>query len=384
MTIQKIEQILVKLEDWFDINGLAGFDPYDVKGLPKILFTQRYRYTRAVLNIILEGFPHATRRFLGVKPTINPKGVALLTNAYINRYEISGSQDYLHSAEQAAGWLINHGHDWSPEVVGWGYPFHWQSRILIPKGVPSSVVTAFGLQALLALESLMPGKVATEYFNDIGRFFSKSLNRSPDGCFSYTPIDYFKVHNANLFSVWSLLEITKVTGNDNFKDRAIPGLEYTINQQGERGEFGYWGDESEHPIIDNFHSGYVIRLLARIQKHLPDHDLQPIILKAVNFYLENFLKDDLPRDQLNRPYPVNIHTLAEVILIYCELPDIRNSMEHVIYKVVSFLDDVMQFKPGQFGYKYYPRQRYLVKIPFFRWNQAWIYLALTSLQRVMT
>lgn len=380
MILGQTKIMIESLEEWFSTNGLTGYDPFDAKGLPYLLFMQKSRFTRVGLNFLLEGLPRASRVLLGVHPAINAKGIALLTSAYVNRYESSGERYFLDKAIETTNWLLEEGERWDPDVVAWGYPFDWQSRVLIPRNTPSSVVTAFGLQAILAVRQYQPGLIPTDYFMKIGHFFTQSLNRSPDGCFSYTPVDQFRVHNANLFSVWSLLKISQITNNNKLIAAAIPALNYTVNQQGPQGEFGYWGDEDNNPIIDHYHTGYVIRMLNRIQLLQPNLNLEAVITKAMGYYLGNLFDDDFPRDQISRLYPVNIHTLSEMILLYCELPQYRVQLVSKLDTVIDFLRDTMQFKPGQFAYKYYPR--HLVKIPFFRWNQAWVYYALSKLETV--
>lgn len=379
---KRITNMLQSLEQWFSTNGLAGFDPYDAKGLPHLLFAQRHRLTRAALNILLEGAPRASRWLLRVKPTVNAKGLALLMDALINRFETTGDQHYLEQAQETGQWLLTHGADWRADVYAWGYPFNWQSRVMIPRGTPSSVVTAFVLQAILHLAKHRPEIGSPLVYDKIARFFAYSLNRLPEGCFSYTPTDTFRVHNANLFSVWSLLKLAMLTGEPSLKSLAMPALRYTIDQQGSDGEFGYWGDELDHPVIDNFHTGYVIRSLHRIHKLAPETELMPVISKAMDYYLERLFEDDFPKDQVGRLYPINIHTLAEVILVYCELPSHRQQMESKLERVVAFLHDTMQYRPGRFAYKYYPWHK--VKMPYFRWNQAWTYNALTALERVVS
>ncbi|MCF7796184.1 MAG: hypothetical protein K9N11_03100 [Lentisphaeria bacterium] len=376
-----LDSTIHHLEGWLQSNGLYGYDPYDIKGHSSLIRFQKNPLTRKSINLFVEAMPLVSRKIFQIKPVVNAKAVALLTLAYLNRYKYTQNQNYLKQAKLAGKWLVKHANDWDPNIVGWGYPFDWQSRVMIPRGTPSSVVTAFGLQAVIALQNKFSDLIPNprKFFLEAGQFFTELLNQSPEGCFSYTPVDQFKVHNANLFSAYSLLLLADLTENAEYSNLAKRAVDYTISQQGPEGGFGYWGDEFENKIIDNFHTGYVIRLLYRINGILNHRPLEDTIDRAMHFYSENLFEGNFPKDRHNRLYPIDVHTLTEVILVYCELPAYRKLLKSKVDKTLSFIINKMQYKPGYIAYKKYPL--FTVKFPFLRWNQAWTYYALSELQR---
>jgi len=376
----EIKKLLKDLESWFDMNGFAGFDPYDIKGHPTLIGMQKHTFPRKIFNLFVEMFPGMSRQIFQIRPEINAKAMALLTLAQLNRFETTSDPEFLNNAVKTGTWLIQNGEEWKKGIVGWGYPFDWQSRVLIPRDTPSSVVTTFGLQALVALHKYRPELIPPTYFEKIGRFFMEQLNRSQDGCFSYTPVDDFQVHNANLFSALSLIILSKLTQRAEYFDAAVKSADYTVSQQGENGQFGYWGNENHQTIVDHFHTGYVIRALSRINSMINKPEYEAVLEKAMSYYITDLFVEDFPKDRNNRLFPIDIHTLSEVILVYCELPNYRRQLSKKLEKTLNFMVHKMQYKPGCYAQKKYPL--FKINFPFLRWNQAWVYYALTELEKI--
>ena len=54
ISVKAVQASLDSLYAWVKINGWAGFDPYDVKGLPALRWMQRYGLFRKGLNVLAE------------------------------------------------------------------------------------------------------------------------------------------------------------------------------------------------------------------------------------------------------------------------------------------------------------------------------------------
>lgn len=378
------EKALLALKKWFKENPFYGYDPYDIKGKDFISKYQKWTPVRKPLNMFLELFPISSRRIFNIKKQINPKGIGLLALANIKRYESQGNKDYIFTAESYLEWLSKHAVT-QYGGMGWGYPFDWQSRVLIPAGTPSSVVTAICGNAFLEYRNVTKKSTFDELLFQIAVFFAEGLNQydSSSGiCFSYTPLDNFTVHNANLFSAWFLLEAGTLFNNNTWKDLAYRALEYTLADQKNDGSFTYWGPPMTTPVVDSFHTGYVLRMLHRISLLYPDDKgIKTAIQKGMDYYLSYmFTQENFPKDNSIRKWPINIHTLNEWIMVFAEIPYFRNVMKSKLKRVLELILFTMQYQPGLFAYKKYPL--FTVKIPFFRWNQAWTYLALSSLEKI--
>ena len=85
---------------------------------------------------------------------------------------------------------------------GWGYNFDWQTRgSLIPRVTPNIICTTFAANALLdCYEYGLDSKYLDIAVRAV-RFLQEGLYSELDdagACFSYTPVEYTAVHNANL------------------------------------------------------------------------------------------------------------------------------------------------------------------------------------------
>ncbi|HAE86592.1 TPA: hypothetical protein DCG86_01060 [Candidatus Marinimicrobia bacterium] len=378
------EKALLALKKWFEENPFYGYDPYDIKGKAFISKCQKWGPARKTLNVLLELFPKISRQMMNVKKQINPKGIGLLALANIVRYASSQDEYYRQKAELYLEWLkVNAVTQF--DGVGWGYPFDWQSRIFIPAGTPSSVVSVICGNAFLEYRKITGKTDFDDLIFQIAVFISKGLNRhvSESGiCFSYTPLDTFTVHNANLFSAWFLSEAGTLFKNETWIDLGLNATKYTLADQNFDGSFTYWGPPMKTPVIDSFHTGYVLRMLYRLSLLFPeDPGIKTAINKGMDYYISHMLMPDgFPKDNNSRKWPINIHTLNEWVMVFTEIPTYRDLMANKIIEVLEFLLFSMQYRPGLFAYKKYPF--FTVKIPYFRWNQAWTYLALSSLEHI--
>jgi len=382
---QEIESAIQALEQWFSQNPFYGYDPFDIKGKSWIIPYQKYALTRKPLNLILELFPSSVRVAGRVRKQINSKGIALLALANQYRFLSTGFDKYLKTAEEYLQWLTKH-RVTKYGGTGWGYPFDWQSNVLIPEGTPSSVVTAFCGEAFLLYRSVTKKEDYDIILKEISVFLSEGLNqvKTEKGiCFSYTPVDTFTVHNANLFSAWFLVETGFLFGRKEWVNIGKKAVEYTLSDQNKDGSFSYSGPPMKNDIIDAFHTGYVMRLLKRISHHFPEEKvINDAISKGMDYYIHAmFTKKNFPKDRNVKKYPVNIHTLNEWIMIFIEFPEYRDKLNIKIQEVLRLLFRKMQYRPGLFAYKAYPF--FKIKIPFFRWNQAWTFFALSRLNHMM-
>lgn len=369
------------LEDWFHQHEFVGYDPFDIKGHPLMIPLQKYSVLRKFTNLLFEMFPRGSRKLMNVKPAINFKGVGLLSQAYLYRFRITSNGKYLNKARRCLNLLERES---SKDYMGngWGYPFDWQSTILIPKDTPSVVVSVTVGDAFLLFREITKEKVYDPILQGISEFLIKSINirQTNSGlCFSYTPLDSFYVHNANLFAAYYLIKTGTIFDQNEWCKLGMQAVKYTLHDQLSSGGFTYWGSEHQNKFIDNFHTGYVLRMLNRIQEILPSDEIEQAIGTGMKFYLDKlFDSTGFPLHSMSQMFPIEIHTLNETLLVYSELDRYRGDMENILDRTLSYLLEKMQGPPGMFHYKHYSLKK--VTMPFYRWNQAWTYMTLAQLQ----
>jgi len=378
---KQIFQEALKVLLWIEGSKYEGYDPFDIKGHPNLIKLQKYRYPRLGFNVISEVFPFITRRLFRVKPQKNAKAIALIALSYLNLLKITGENSYKEKAIECLNWLVENK---SPNYAGycWGYPFDWQSNVFIPKETPSIVVTAIAAEAFIKAFNMLKNEKYFQIAESTCDFILNDLNidqiNEDEICFSYTPLDNFHVHNANLFAALILHKMGTMSRNNGFIIKAGQAINYSLNQQNIDGSWYYWGrPEKKLGVIDVLHTGYVLRNLNEIYLINKSEKILNAIKKGFIYFKKNLIKNDMrPKYLHDRDYPVDIHHCAESIICFTKLNNLFKGNLKNAQKILNWCFENMYSSKGYFYYRKYPF--YKCKMPFLRWGQAWMLLALTE------
>jgi hypothetical protein len=390
----KVNDSLYSLEEWVSRNGWAGYDPYDIKGqewFVKLFGKQIYflRKIRGVLAIIEGKLPaEPLRKALNIEKTINAKGMGLLASGYLSLYRVTKKTQYLDNAENILNWLLQ---NYNKEFPGmsWGYPFHWFSRIFIPRGTPSSVVTGTVGDAWIEHYLITKSEKSLNVCCKIAEFFLNALRceeiTSGEVCFSYTPIDNFKVLNASLFVAAFLAKLSTIINEGQYTELSLKVVRYTLSEQNNDGSFPYWGAEP-HTIIDHYHTGFVLRHLDTIHKSTHEDFILEPLRRGYSFYLEKlFTIKGVPKYTPDALYPIDVHSLSEAILCLTQISFNLKDQE-LIEKVLNFSLNNLLTKQGYYiaSINKFWGLKQKQNIPYMRWGQAWMFLALARLNEKLT
>lgn len=395
-------EALARLEAWVRRNGFAGYDPYDVRGTRVFLALSRldpsspllFRAARRLLFRVEQYHPVLVRRLLRVHPAINAKGVGLFARAYILLYRITGDDAHRERAVELLEWLRANA---SPGYHGmaWGYPFHWQSKVFIPRGTPSAVVSSIVGDAFWEAYRTFGDDAHLEVCRSICTFMMHDLNvdeiDDETVCFSYTPVDDFHVHNANLFVAEFLTRVGAEIGDKAMSDLGLRASQYALSEQNEDGSLFYWGRIQEHYSpnhIDHYHSGFEIRALYGLWKNTGDQRFHDAARRYYSFYRRHLIEWQAgraaPKHTPTSRYPTDIHSCAEAILCNAYVaPDFPEARE-ILDGLVPWVIDRMQTAEGWFLYRLEENGRGErgIHIPYIRWGQAWMMLALGAFMHV--
>jgi hypothetical protein len=386
---------LMKLAEWIRINGYKGYDPYDIKGNNAIIkLTKRGNNNLAVATlreIVFEffyTFPITSRKLIGVKKTINAKAMGLLASSFEDLNLLLNEKIYIEKSTECFTWLKNNRVK-VKNGTGWGYPFNWQSKELIPAGTPNGIVTTVVGEAFWNHYKLSGEKESLDYCTSICEFLSNlpidEINHEQI-CFSYTPLFINHVHNLNLFVAEFLLKTGMEIGRTDWilmSDRAV---RYTLANQMIDGSFDYNGPpETPQNHFDNYHTGFVLRMLHSIWKLTKREDVFNAMHKCYSHYVKNFFENDsIPKLMPGKKYRIDIHSCAESINCLSALsptfPEGLKLAESILHWTIDNLQD-----PS--GYFYYGILKsrftgipFTSKIPYIRWGEAWMMRALVSYQ----
>jgi hypothetical protein len=396
--IEQIKGSIERLDTWVGQNGWAGYDPYDIKGTKLFIYLKRkstppFAYLRNLYRILFtleKYFPLLMRRLFRVQKQINAKGMGLFAKSYLCLFATNNDRRFKQKADQCLEWLTaNQVSRYSGSC--WGYPFDWQTIVFIPRGTPSSVVSSIAGDAFWSAYKILGDATYLKICESICEFFIKDLNIDEIDenriCFSYTPIDDFHVHNSNLFVAEFLIRVGREVKRDDFFELGRRAANYSLNEQNPDGSICYWGriQNSYSPDhLDHYHSGFEIRMLDSIWRITGDKRFQESFESYSRFYLHNFFESDnskfIAKNNPENLYPIDIHACAEAILCLSRLANYNEQARDMLPGVCQWIINNMQTTKGWYRYIIIKRKfrEHAVNIPYIRWGQAWMLLALSS------
>jgi hypothetical protein len=389
------------LDRWISKNGWAGYDPYDVKGTRLFMWALSLRkggwfannVRRVILGLLLVGeslFPRLFRVMLRVRPAINAKGMALFAKAYLQLYRSTGETGFKAKALACLGWLDTHR---ATGFTGacWGYPFDWRTGVIVPANTPASVVTAAACDAYWTAWKILGEPGYLQVCAQTCEFFVNQLNietiDDETVCFSYTPLDYFHVHNTNLLVAEALIRVGGKVGNQAWVELGLKAGNYALREQNEDGSLFYWGRDQDfvNPRrVDHYHAGFEIRCLYQIWKATGLTKFQVAADRYYRFYLRSLIERGAdfvaPKMYPHDRYPVDVHSCAEALLLNALLAADYAEARALVPRLFEWARERMQHRDGYFIYR---RSRWLgrevpSRIPYIRWGQAWMLLALSE------
>jgi hypothetical protein len=370
-----------KLLGYCRANDWAGYDPFDALNskIYKSLPFMHFRLARLALTQALKRSPLNFRSLLLVPKIQSSKGLALFLSALLKLSRLG-----LLDQEELIGTLTDKlAACRSPNTAYWcwGYNFDWQNRTgLVPQGTPNIICTVFVANALLdAYESCREPRYLTMAAS-AAEFLLNVLywtNNDSVACFSYTPLGRSQVHNANLFGAAFLCRVSQEIGKKAWLEPALRAARFSVSKQHEDGSWDY-GESTTQRWIDNFHTGFNLRALRSIGRYAETSEFESHLRRGFDFYRNRFFRENgAPRYYHDRTYPIDIHSVAESIITLVELSDLDPSGVSLAHSVLGW---AMANMWNERGYFYYRKLPYCtIKIPYMRWGQAWMLLALTTL-----
>ena len=381
-----ITAALNRLDAYVRDKNWTGYDPYDIKAHRLYLSLSDSKITGIPIKATFLFFPLFFRRLLSIKAVPHAKAMALFAESYLTLYDLTGKEEHRKLAEGRLTWLLE---NTAPGFSGyaWGLPFAYKGRDFVPGGSPSVVITAIAAQAFLHAARSTGNPLFLEAAKSACAFLATDIPRyEPDSdrlCFSKSPEVQWHIHNANMMIASTLSMVGRATGTNEWDDPARRAVNYTLAEQRKDGAWYYWGppDRLMH-WVDHYHTGFVLRALYDLYTTTGWSDLSEPLDRGYAFYTQMlFSKRGIPRFTDGRRYPIDIHCCAEAIICMSRLASRYNDALSRAGAVARWTISNMQDNAGFFYYRRYPW--YTIKIPFMRWGQAWMMLALAGLQKAV-
>lgn len=361
-------------QDW------AGYDPYDALNSRVFRATPlaRSAWCRLAFTQFMKRSPVNLRPLFRVPRRRNPKGTALFVMALLNLRK-AGQFTEDEVIRGLVGDLIAAR---SPGASGsaWGYGFDWQTRTyLVPEGTPNIICTTFAGNALLDAWEAFRDEACLRHAVAAAEFLLQALREELPGgavCFRYTPLVSTRIHNANLLGAAYCARVAAITRREEWRELAVRAAGYSAGQQSAEGAWRY-GEAATQSWVDHFHTGYNLCALHAIARHAGIGTFDGALARGLGFYLGHFFTEEgAPRYFHDRTYPVDVHSAAQAIITLGLLAgrDPRCARTRAAVERWT-LDHLLH--PG--GYFMYQKRRIGTnRIPYMRWGQAWMLLALST------
>ncbi len=376
------ENAVRKLVDYCHANNWAGYDPYDALNsrVFGILPFLNSRFPRLALTQALKRSSINLRRPLLVQKAQNPKAMALFLSAFV---KLSGAS--LVDAEPLAGLMIERLmalRSQGTDYWCWGYSFPWQMRKdIVPRWAPNLVCTTFAANALLDVYENFQDTRCLEMASSAAEYILNDLYWTRGEIvagFSYPRADLqVQVYNANFLAAALLCRVYRHTGERRFLDPALTAARYSAAMQFSDGSWTY-GEMRTQQWIDNFHTGFNLCALRSIGRYAGTSEFDPYLRRGLDFYRSHFLREDGAVKYFHdRTYPIDIHCVAQSIITLMELEDLNPACVNEAQSVFQW---AMNHMWDDRGFFYYRRLRHWTnRIPYIRWSQAWMLLAMATL-----
>ena len=274
--------------------------------------------------------------------------------------------------------------------------YSFPGGIKVTTEIPNLVTTAFVANAFFDLyKATAKNEYKKIFFNIIDDVLSKIPYKFIEEgkiCFMYTPVTDYHVHNANLLYAELLAKRLSLGIEESQALNLINLIEmsvnYSISDFKETGTYPYAGPQTRNFVIDNYHTGYLIRSLHEINEYTGkklnlSFKLEEEVSKLLDFYVGNFVRNGLiVRDNKST---LESHSLAESILIlrifYDEMAhekrcSLENAIKRTLHKLYKNEKNYFINNAKRIGPFYVKDSTEMV-----RWSNSWMYYSLSVLSK---
>lgn len=268
----------------------------------------------------------------------------------------------------------------------WGYPFNWVTRNgTIHEGTSLITTTPYAYEAFSQVYDIdkndkwlkIMHSIAEHAVQDIKDF---EVTSDASTC-SYTPYDQGGVINTSAYRAFLLTNASVQFSEDKYWQIAERNLNFVLQSQQQNGSWPYAID-NVRDFVDHFHTCFVLKALAKIEKLTGHKGCTEAIEKGVKYYVENLFDDQgLPKPFSKAPrltvYRHELYDYAECInlgvLLKGHFPELDGITKNVVNDVLSrWIKSDGSFRSRQLllGWD---------NVPMHRWAQSQMFRSLSFL-----
>lgn len=188
------------------------------------------------------------------------------------------------------------------------------------------------------------------------------------------------IHNANLLIA---AMVARAADPDSPEMRAAGrAVAFSLDHQNRDGSWPY-GEDANLRWVDGFHTGFVLDALATWHAATGDARVLAAVRRGLELYITRLLvPSGAARATVTSTYPVDIHACATAVVTLCRLRALDSRALPAAERVLEWTLDNMRRRDGRFAFQ---RRRWgRNSVPYIRWNDAHMMLALASYLNAMT
>lgn len=379
-----LKSALEKLIFYCESEDFKGYDPYDTLN-SFINFKILGKWGSSLAIQFQKLNPFNIRPVLGIKKDYNSKGIGLFLKSYCLIYKKTQQKEYLEQAIFLFNWLKR---NYSKGYSGyaWGYNFDWATPgSYLKANTPSVVVTSFIIDGIFEYYQLTNDPEAKEIITSSAKYIISDIPVTKFGgeiSFSYTHLSKGCCYNASLLAAEILAKADFVNNTTKHEELIKQAIKFVLSKQKTDGSWHYSFNplnRTERNQID-FHQGFILislQNLAELTGLLRDNIFLSVE-KGLRFYKDQqFTPYGKSLWRLPKRWPIDIHNQSQGIITFSRLQKYSPEYHKFAQKIAIWTIENMQSKKGFF---YYRKTLFFInRIPYIRWSQAWMSLALAEI-----
>jgi hypothetical protein len=391
---QKLQETISRFIGWLDRYGETSYDfqtfyaSHIGQKAKTLYYKQRLLGTVAVAPIIFcEAFVPSARRLFW-KPQRFPiadahyaMGFAALSESLGNKKYYQRAVHFLEALEATRCPGQKH--------HAWGYPFDWVGiGGTIKEGTPLITTEPYVYEAFAQVYEIDKDPKWRRIMQSLAHHASEDYfdtDTSPRASrTSYTPAPEPSgggVVNASAYRAFLLTKAALDFSEEKYRRQAERNMYFVIESQNADGSW-YYAMDGTRNFVDHFHTCFVMKALAKIERLTGNRDCTAAIERGVTYYVTHLFDEaGLPQPFSKAPrltiYRRELYDYAECInlatLLRGRFPDLDKRLETVLEDIVTR----WQRPDGSF------RSRHLLlgwdNVPMHRWAQAQLFRSLCLL-----
>jgi hypothetical protein len=386
----RVEEVEAALRRWIDGVAYASYDIYDgLAGVFPWSLAKHQHLAARVVTQVVKSSPLNLRPLLGIRPHVLAKSLSDLASAAWLRHRAGIDPA---AAAQGRALLDRLRADVRPGYAGpcWGLPYAYASRFVDSRaGDPNLFWTINAAIAFVEAWELEGRRADLDTARGTLEFIQRDLgvvDEGEDGVW----FRYFAGHTACVYNVAALCgalcrRVAHHTGESALDTLGARALRFVVRNQNPDGSW-FYARGPRGRWIDGFHTAYVLESLQEAVLLHGDRDTEPALRRGVEFYTRAlFDADAMPRYTAASRYPLDVQNAAQAIQTLARLAWLdtahRDAAERTAQAVIAQLFHFTV--AGERGYFIASRGRVFAnRVPFVRWGQAPMLLALDQLLAV--